>query len=350
MVTNKQIKKVLNTLNSEINFYKEFNQKKIKRNWKNYEYDLYKRVQYAILGYEYYIDRAIEKLSIVKTEKRGCKPKLTLKQKVTLLLLKQLINKSNREMEVLCLVFSALSGVFVSYKTIERLYSDEEVSLVLHNMQTLFMKKIDTSSISACGDGTGYSLTISKHYASEAQKLKDIVKEAKTQNKHTKSKKKKKSKKQCFAYAFKLMDLKSREYISFGTSFKSEQKAYDKAIEMALNLKINISEIRLDRYYSKQCFVKDLSEKFLGIKFYLIPKSNATIKGCSNWHKMLSNFIKDVQQYLTNYYLRNNSESGFSEDKRRFGWKILQKKPERVNTCIFTKLIWHNLFWLGGVR
>lgn len=341
MITNKQLKKTLLVLDKEIKFYKEFNQKEIKINWKDYEYNLYKRVRHAILGYTYYIEKAIEKLSITKGDPRGCKPKLTLQQKTTLLLLKQLIGKSNREMELLCLVFSALSGISVSYKTIERLYSDEEVRLVLCNIQSLFMIKIDTSSISVCGDGTGYSLTISKHYCSEAQKLKDKVKESKGQKRKTKKRK------QSFVYAFKLMDLKSRLYISYGTSFKSEQKAYEKAIKMAFKYGINISHIRLDKYYSKQSCVKNLSNLFQGIKFYLIPKSNATIKGCKNWKDMISVLVTNVQNYLSEYYLRNNSESGFSEDKRRFGWKILQKLPERVDMAIFTKKIWHNLFWIG---
>jgi len=274
MITNKKLKKVILTLNSQINFYKEFNLRDNKRNWKTYEEELHHRIRYAILGYGHYIDKAIEKLSITKTETRGCKPKLSLKQKVILLLLKQLIGKSNREMSLLCLLFEALTGVYISYKTIERLYSDDEVFLILHNMQSLFMTKISLTKISACGDWTGYSLIISKHYASEAQKSKDNVKEARGQEVKTKKRK------QCFVYAFKLMDIKSRLYLAYGTSFKSEQKAYDKAIQMALELKISIEDIRLDRYYSKQIFVKNLSESLAGIKFYLIPKSNATIKGC----------------------------------------------------------------------
>lgn len=341
MITNKQLKKVLLTLDSQIEYYKEFNLKKTKRDWKTYEEELHHRLMYAVLGYEHYIDKAIEKLSIAKIETRGCKSKLTLKQKVTLLLIKQLIGKSNREMSLLCLLFGALTGIFISYKTIERLYSDEEVFLVLHNMQSLFMTKIDTNNISTCGDGTGYSLTISKHYASEAQKLKDKLKEVKGQKVKTKKRK------QCFVYAFKLMDIKTRLYLAYGTSFKSEQQAYDRAIEMAQKLSISIKDIRLDKYYSKQIFVEKLSSIFQGIKFYLIPKSNATIKGCSNWHNMLKEFCSNVQEYLSQYFLRNNSESGFSEDKRRFGWKILQKLPERVNIAIFTKFIWHNLLWLG---
>lgn len=143
------------------------------------------------------------------------------------------------------------------------------------------------------------------------------------------------------------MDVKTRLYIAYGTSFKSEQKAYEKAIDMAHNLGINISDIRLDKYYSKQSFVKKLSLIFEGIKFYLIPKSNATIKGCKNWKNMITVFTSNVQNYLAEYYLRNNSESGFSEDKRRFGWKILQKLPDRVDMVVFVKQIWHNFLWIG---
>lgn len=351
MITNKKLKKTLLVLDQEIKFYKEFNQKTISRNEKEYEYKLFKRVQHAIVGFEQYVQKAIEKVSIVKSDLRGRPQILTLKQKILLLLIKQLINKSNREMEMLCLLFSTLTGVNVSYKTIERLYSDSEVELGLYNLQSLFMAKIDTSSIRACGDGTGYSLTITRHYSSDAQKLKDKMKEVSGQTKKSKNKRDRKNKRrQIFVYAFKIMDLKSRMYVCFGTSFKSEQKAYDKAIQMSLSLGINFQDIRLDRYYSKQVVVKDLSSKFEGIKFYLIPKSNATIKGCKNWHLMLTEFTKNVQEYLSKYYLRNNSESGFSEDKRRFGWKISQKKPERVNISVFTKMIWHNLFWIGGVN
>ncbi len=36
--------------------------------------------------------------------------------------------------------------------------------------------------------------------------------------------------------------------------------------------------------------------------------------------------------YLGQYYLRNNSESGFSADKRGFGWKVGQN--DRIGTAL----------------
>ncbi|MCG2717836.1 MAG: ISNCY family transposase, partial [Nanoarchaeota archaeon] len=38
---------------------------------------------------------------------------------------------------------------------------------------------------------------------------------------------------------------------------------------------------------------------------------------------------------------------GFSEDKRRLGWKLAQKREDRIDTAIFCNQLWHNLFWLN---
>ena len=342
-IRNKTLKSVLKKINYEIEEYKETHSSMTKRDWKEYEYELYIRTLQAIQGYEYYIEKAIKTLNLPDRNSIGRPNKLTLKQKCVLLLTKQLINKSNREMALLTLIFSALNGINISYKTIERLYSDDKVNLVLNQLHRVILNmKIDTSNIEVCGDGTGYSLTISKHYASEAQKLKNKLKEAKGQ-----CIKKAKKKKLFFVYAFQLLDIKARKYISFGTSFKSEQKAFYEAMKMAKELGISISSIRLDKYYSKQMYVNYLSEFNKDMKFFLIPQKNATIKGCNKWKNMLSNFVENTQEYLGEYFKRNNSENCFSEDKRRFGSQILQKRLDRINTVVFCKVLWHNLFWIG---
>lgn len=58
-----------------------------------------------------------------------------------LLLLKHLVDKSNRDISMMLVLFSLLSEIDVSYKTVERLYSDEEVLMVLHNLHVLMLKK-----------------------------------------------------------------------------------------------------------------------------------------------------------------------------------------------------------------
>ena len=69
-------------------------------------------------------------------------------------------------------VCSLPSEIDVSYKTIERLYSDPEIEIAIHNLHILILKKKRVQNIDAYGDGTGYSLMIRKHYASEKWKQK----------------------------------------------------------------------------------------------------------------------------------------------------------------------------------
>lgn len=58
-------------------------------------------------------------------------------------------------------MFEPLFGTKVSYKTIERLYSDEEVKLALHNLFILLLREEGVSGEFA-GDGTGYKLNDDK--------------------------------------------------------------------------------------------------------------------------------------------------------------------------------------------
>ena len=134
---------------------------------------------------------------------------LTLEQKVKLLLIKQLVGKSNREFAYMLEIFSMISGIDISYKTVERLYSDELVMMALHNLHVLLLKKKGIRESDATGDGTGYSLTVKKNYESYAQELKDKAKENKNDDKGKQSAKKRKA----FAYSFRLMDFKTKRHL-----------------------------------------------------------------------------------------------------------------------------------------
>ncbi len=54
-------------------------------------------------------------------------------------------------------------------------------------------------------------------------------------------------------------------------------------------------------------------------------------------------FVNNTHAYLGEYYLRNNSEAGFSVDKRWFGWKIEQRREDRIETAHACENLWHNL-------
>ena len=296
-----------------------------KRDWRTYEERLSYKVKEAIRNFEPLIAEATNSISVYR--EKGNKPSLTLKQKVTLLLLKQLFRKSNRMMASMLTIFTLLAGVNVGYKTVERLYSDKEVELAIINLHTLILGKKGMKNVRGSGDGTGYSLTIQKHYASVTVARKDKAKKAK----HTKK---------AFVYSFKLLDIDTFMYICYGMSLKSEKEAFDVAMKMLKTINVSLKDMRLDRYYSFPSYV----DQFGDAKVYVIPRKNATVRGSYKWKETMTEFVKNTLAYLEQYYLRNNSESGFSVDKRLLGWKIDQRREDRIDTAMGCDMLWHNLF------
>lgn len=338
MIKTKEVRNVAKILDEIIEEYKKEHPEG-KRDWRTYEEQVQLRLKKAFQELKPLVSQACKDIEVIKNETRGARAKLTLEQKILILLLQRLFGKSNRNMSGMLILFSWLTDVDVSYKTIERIYDDELVIIALQNLHMLILNKKGIKKANCGGDGTGYSLTIKKHYASSAEKLKNKLKDNKGKDK--------KSKKRVFVYFFTLMDIETRMYIGFGTGFKSEQEAFKKAGELVKETGILIETIRLDRYYSAQKYVKELRKLLGNVNFYLIPKKNVTIKGSWEWKRMLKQFVNDTKKYLEEYFKRNQSESGFSEDKKRTGWKLGQKKPISIETANFCSGLWHNLYWLA---
>jgi len=331
MLTNKQLSKKISVLDDLINTYNG-SKEKSHRDFSEYESDYLFRLKQAILFFQELTKKAI-KLTTFHKSNMGRPEKLTLLQRVRILLIQRYMQKSNREMSQILLLFSYLEGIDISYKTIERFYDDERIHIILLNMNSLIFKELNIKKSHTSGDGTGFMLSVKEHYRTIAQKMKD---KAKTNDKHKKK-----------FYTFTLMDIEKRIYIAYGTSYKSEKEAYNKAIKMLKNMNISVESIRLDRYYSGKTLVKNLNEMFTGIKCYLIPKKGTIVKGGSAWLDMLKEFYNNTTKFFKEYFKRNQSESGFSEDKRRFGWRIPQKIESRINIAYFTIFTWHNLLWIG---
>ena len=327
MTTEKAVKLKLKQLDKFLlDEYKE--QFSIKhKNPKSYEKDFMRKIKLAIKNLSLLINEATK--TLIVDDKTGRPSKLSLSQKVKLILLQQLVGKSNRMMTYLLDIFSIMFGIDISYKTIERLYSDDEIRLALSNLCNLILKKKGVEEIDASGDATGYGLMIKVHYQTYASKLKDKAKVSD-------------DKKRKFVYKFALMDLDSKMYVCYGSSLKSEKDAYLKAMKMLRDSEVWIKSIRLDRYYSNP---KDVNS-YRGCQIYFIPKKNVAMGNGLYWNERLTEFVEDTFGYLKEYFKRNNSETAFGVDKKLLGWKINQKRADRIDTVIFCKVVWRNLFQL----
>jgi len=328
MINQKQLDKALLELNHVVNEYKQKYSVKPERDWRTYEQRLARRMKKAAEEIEPIIEEAYSAIDTTRPDERGRPPKITVTKKVLILLLKDIFQLSNRKMSNLLMFFALLTGIDVSYKSIERAYSDELVRMTVHNMFVIMTKAKGIGNADVSGDGTGYGLTVTKHYRSEREKELSG----------------KKCDRKAFVYAFALMDLGTRMYIGYGTSMRSEKEAFRAALGMANAMGIGIRSARLDKYYSYRSITKEFGND---TKLYVIPKKNATIKGSPAWKRVIKSFVTDVFNHLKEYYKRNNSESGFNADKGLCGRKIFQRREDRIGTALMCKGIWHNLMLIG---
>jgi len=311
--------------------YREQSKKKREEqeiDYASYEKEFKKRIKKAIKVLTPITNEAVCCLNFYRG--RGAKPSLKANEKLRLILIHQLFGKSNRNMANMLLLFSLMNGIDTSYKTVERLYSDLETEAAIFNLLVLLLKKKNIIEIDCCGDGTGYSLFISKHYLSEVNKLRDKVKEQDV-----------KEEKKAFVYKFALMDIKTRMYVCYGTSLKSEKDAFDKAMIMLKRLDVKIRSIRLDRYYSCPVYVK----QFPNSKVYIIPKKGTLLGHGTEWLNAMKSFVEDTLNHIEEYFQRVNSENGWAQDKKVLGWKVSQRRGDRIDTALFCRVIWHDLFY-----
>ncbi|MDI6856651.1 MAG: ISNCY family transposase [Candidatus Thermoplasmatota archaeon] len=257
--------------------------------------------------------------AMLEVEKGVGRPKNgSLVQRTMLFLFARLMNKSNRDVEELLELFEPLFGFKLSYKSVERLYSDQEVKAVLHNLFILLLQDEGVSG-SFSGDGTGYSLAITKHYSSSPKKAsKD------------------------YRYVFRLIDLQTGMYVAFGYSRRSEKEAFNKAMDLVEKFGVNISRISLDKYYSSKRVLRLFGNK---TAVFIIPRKNISRIGFE-WARVIKKIIEDPVKFLKDYFMRNLSESGFSSDKRRFGGVIRQKREDRQDTAMLSIALLHNIFFV----
>lgn len=273
------------------------------------------RIKQRLRDLPHYVDQAATCVHVMKP-RVGCPKKLDVARRTMLFLFTRLMNKSNRDVEELLVLFEPLFGFQVSYKSIERLYSDPEVCIVLHNLFILLLQDEGVSGDYA-GDGTGYTLTVTRHYRTETAKYGLD-----------------------FLYVFRIIDVDTGLYVAYGYSNTSEMDAFYKAMSMLRQSGLPIDSMALDKYYSARKVVLLFGEE---TTLYLLPKKNIARIGVE-WSRILRRAVEDPYLFLKGYYLRNLCESGFSADKRRFGGLIRQKREDRRETAMFSTTFLHNLF------
>ena len=322
MLTNEQFERFHNEFDFLVRKYREQYSRHTGRGWSAYERSYEQRIKYAAAEL-YSVVKSASSIIFSPDDHMGRPPKVTPEQKAAILLLKEIFGLSNRKMAGLLSLFGPLTDIEICYKTVERAYSALPVRLIIHNM---FILLASGAGGNLTGDGTGYSLSITRHYRSMRENGNCI---------------KANPDRRLFAYAFAILDLDTKLYVAYGVSMKSEKDAYRDALRMLDITVRDVGSIRLDQYYGSQSTLDDFSE---GTKVFVIPRSNTTIRGPPAWRELIGRLIDSPMEFLSEYYRRENSESQFSADKRTTGWHIQQRREDRIRTAAMCKGTWHNLF------
>ena len=322
MLTNEQFERFHNEFDFLVRKYREQYSRHTGRDWSAYERSYEQRIKYAAAEL-YSVVKSASSIIFSPDDHMGRPPKVTPEQKAAILLLKEIFGLSNSKMAGLLSLFGPLTDIDICYKTVERAYSALPVRLIIHNM---FILLASGAGGNLTGDGTGYSLSITRHYRSMRENGNCI---------------KANPDRRLFAYAFAILDLDTKLYVAYGVSMKSEKDAYRDALRMLDITVRDVGSIRLDQYYGSQSTLDDFSE---GTKVFVIPRSNTTIRGPPAWRELIGRLIDSPMEFLSEYYRRENSESQFSADKRTTGWHIQQRREDRIRTAAMCKGTWHNLF------
>lgn len=237
-------------------------------------------------------------------------------------------------MAALLALLGPVFDVEVSYKTIERLYSDEEVGLVLHNLFLLLLAEEGVSGQTA-GDGTGYSLQAGKHYRASPEKGADDEDEDEDEEGDKDEDGEKK-----YRHVFHLVDLETGMYVAYGYSDVSEKAAFRKAIQFVKQQGFPFESVRLDKYYSSRKNLRELGED---VEAFVLPKENLASFG-SEWNDVLNRVADNPADYMEEYFQRELCESYYAADKERFGRKIRQRREDRRERASFGTTVLHNLF------
>jgi hypothetical protein len=156
------------------NYYKQEYSHQKHVNYQQYEKQWATRLTTALQEIENKIHKAAQQIHTTKPF--GRPTQTSPEQKALILLQKDLIQFSSRKMANLLPMFTTLNTIKTSYKTIQRAYSNTIIKMIIHNLFILLVKEKKIKHPHTSGDGTGYSLSVTRHYRSVREQKGETVK------------------------------------------------------------------------------------------------------------------------------------------------------------------------------
>lgn len=214
-----------------------------------------------------------------------------------------------------------------SPRTIGRAYKRAEVQYVIGKVFEMTSAPIEKKETSFSADGTGLPLSIKQNYENDREK----------KAKHA---------------GYDKMAVMISNTFHIATAMVSEKGTahdnllFEQLIKNTASRFQDINDVQLDAGFisRENC---DLIAN-VGAKPHIFPKKGIILRrrGSTAWRNMLSELIKDPQDWLRKYHERSNSECYFSAHKRRFTKPLLKKERESRSVEALGRVIVLNICML----
>jgi hypothetical protein len=164
VITQSEYEDFRNNINTLIQEYREKFLVPVITDSKEYETTYRKK----LLGMSMELRSMIDHGAEIMADEFGRPSLVNAREKAFNIFTKEIMRLSNRRMTYELPLFRI--DMAISYKTIERLYSDPLVIMIPNNLFVETLRKKDMGKRTVAGDGTGYPLTVTKHYRSMREK------------------------------------------------------------------------------------------------------------------------------------------------------------------------------------
>lgn len=272
-----------------------------------------------------FIRNAVEDVCKKEERPRG---KILPSDLAKIILLQQYFQKSERVMEGAADIFREKLNLNVvpSARTISRAYFDKEVWRILRKVFLATSEPITALDKSFSADSTGQPLSIKQNYANDRD---DEAKHA--------------------GYD-KIGVMISNRYqiatsIAVGPGTMNDAPLFEPML-LETSERFCMEDVEADAGFLSRANVQAVED--VGGTPFIYPKINVKLNqdGYPAWKKMLVSIIKRPQDWLRNYYKREQVEGYFSSYKRRFPRPLLNKRPTARRAECLARITIQNLCML----
>ena len=262
------------------------------------------------------VDAADQRVRARKTPEKPSpgRPPVEAADVAKVMMAQSYLGLSNRGAEGMLILFWRNLGIkrAFSYKTIERGYDKEAVNEILDEVMDLSNEPIEGKETTFSIDGSGTPTNVRQNYSDDRKRQNGKSKKAKN-DAFPKGDRD-------YVYAVAVIGTRYKIFSSYQNTSRhdiSELAFVDKAVAETKVLHPEMDMLCGDGYFANRNVCKTLQDH--GVTPRLLPRRNATTKrkGVFSWTQMVMELMKDPQQWLSEYYKREASETGFSMLKLR---------------------------------